>query len=149
MYYPNQFFYPYTIYSPQQCICQSPQSAINEQVAQMNMNTRLQMMQMEQCIQSQIPHMNFPSYTPVATGSLYKSTCVGTVGGAHGYIGGGGAGICVTRNLLDEKMTQYSLKKESWIEKLDKLIFPIDPIRDWVESEIERISKKYAWIDNA
>lgn len=42
MYYPNQFFYPYTIYSPQQCICQSPQSAINEQVAQMNMNTRLQ-----------------------------------------------------------------------------------------------------------
>ena len=153
MYYPNQFFYPYTIYSPQQCICQSPQSAINEQVAQMNMNTRLQMMQMEQCIQSQIPHMNFPSYTPVATGSLYKSTYIGTEGyigsGAHGYIGGGGAGICVTRNLLDGKMTHYSSKKESWIEKLDKLIFPIDPIRGWVESEIERISKKYAWIDNA
>lgn len=52
-------------------------------------------------------------------------------------------------NSLDGKMTQYSSKKESWIEKLDKLIFPIDPIRDWVESEIERISKKYAWIDNA
>lgn len=114
----------------------------------MNMNTRLQMMQMEQCIQSQIPHMNFPSYTPVATGSLYKSTCVGTAGGAHGYIGGGGAGICVTMNLVDGKMIQYSPKKESWIEKLDKLIFPIDPIRDWAESEIERISKKYAWTDN-
>lgn len=149
MYYPNQFFYPYTIYSPQQCICQSPQSAINEQVAQMNMNTRLQMMQMEQCIQSQIPHINFPSYTPVATGRFYKSTCVGTAGGTYGHIGGGGAGICVTMNPLDGKMTQYSSKKESWIEKLDKLIFPIDPIRDWVESEIERISKKYAWIDNA
>lgn len=97
--------------------------------------------------------MNFPSYTPVATGRFYKSTHVGIEGyigsGAHGYIGGGGAGICVTRNLLDGKMIQYSPKKESWIEKLDKLIFLINPIRDWAESEIERISKKYAWIDNA
>lgn len=38
-------------------------------------------------------------------------------------------------------------KRESWIERLDRLIFPADPIRDWVESEIERISRKYAWID--
>lgn len=57
MYYSSQ--YPYTMYSLQQCVCQSPKSAINEQVAQMNMNTRLQMMQMEQCIQNQIPHISF------------------------------------------------------------------------------------------
>ena len=149
MYYPNQFFYPYTIYSSQQCICRQPQSAINEQMAQMNMNTRLQMMQIEQCIQSQIPHTSFSNYTPAAMYNPYGYSCTNAIGGAHGYIGSGGAGICVTINSLDSRMTQYSPKKESWIERMDKLIFPVDPIRDWVESEIERISKKYAWIDYA
>lgn len=55
--------------------------------------------------------------------------------------------FCVTFNPLDSRMTQYYPKEEPLIEKLDKLIFPIDPIRDWVESEVERISKKYAWLN--
>ena len=56
--------------------------------------------------------------------------------------------ITPSYNPVDSSMCQYiPPKRESWIERLDRLIFPADPIRDWVESEIERISKKYAWID--
>ena len=143
--YPNQFFYPLTIYSPQQCICQSPQSAIDEQVIQMNMNDRLQMMEIEQSIQNQNRCINFPSYTPYTTGSLYRSAYA--VGGASGYIGNAGSGFCITFNSLDSRMNEYCSKKESWIEKMDKLIFPNDPIREWVENEVERISRKYAWTD--
>lgn len=54
----------------------------------------------------------------------------------------------MTINALDSRINQYSPKKESWIERLDRLIFPVDPIRDWVENEVERISKQYAWIDH-
>lgn len=53
---------------------------------------------------------------------------------------------CTTFNSLDSRTNEYCFKKESWIEKMDKLIFPNDPIRDWVENEIERISRKYAQI---
>lgn len=106
MYYPNQFFYPYTIYSPQQCVCQ-----------------------------------NLPSCAIYTPGSYYAGV------GASGYIGDSGAGFCVTFNSLDSRMNKYCSKKESWIEKMDKLIFPNDPIRDWVENEVERISRKYAWTD--
>ena len=53
----------------------------------------------------------------------------------------------MTFNSLDSRMNKYCSKKESWIEKMDKLIFPNDPIRDWVENEVERISRKYAWTD--
>lgn len=133
MYYPNQFFYPYTIYSPQQCVCQSYQSAINEQVAQMNMSARLQMLQLEQCIQSQIPYDNLPIHKIYTPGGYYA--------------GGGGSGFCIRFNSLDSRMNECCSKKESWIEKMDKLIFPNDPIRDWVENEVERISRKYAWTD--
>ena len=146
MYYSSQ--YQYTMYSLQQCVCQSPKSAINEQVAQMNMNTRLQMMQMEQCIQNQIPHISFWGYTSAGMWNPCGYPYTGTMGGASGTIGGGGAGACVTINALDSRINQYSPKKESWIERLDRLIFPVDPIRDWVENEVERISKQYAWIDH-
>lgn len=139
--YPNQFFYPYTIYSPQQCVCQSYQSAINEQVAQMNMSARMQMLQLEQCMQSQIPYANLPSCAIYTPGGYYAG------GGASGYIGNAGSGFCMTFNSLDSRMNEYCSKKESWIEKMDKLIFPNDPIRDWVENEVERISRKYAWTD--
>lgn len=118
----------YTIYSPQQCICQSPQSAISEQVAQMNMNTRLQTMQIEQAMQFQTDMINqsINSILP-----YHNSTA-----------------CCATFNRVDSSMCQYMPpKQESWIERLDRLIFPENPIRDWVESEIERISREYAWID--
>ena len=53
---------------------------------------------------------------------------------------------CVTLNSLNSRTNKYCSKKESWIEKMDKLIFPNDPIRDWVENEVERISREYDWI---
>lgn len=59
--------------------------------------------------------------------------------------GGGVAYKCDRAEWIAEKYFGY--RKESLIERLDKLIFPIDPIRGWVENEIERISKKRAWID--
>ena len=36
-------------------------------------------------------------------------------------------------------------KKKLTIYDLDRLIFPFDPIRDWVEKKVKRINKKYAW----
>ena len=64
-------------------------------------------------------------------------------------MGGGGGGVAYTDNRAQWIAERYlGYRKESLIEKLDKLLFPVDPIRDWVESEIERISKKYAYIDN-
>lgn len=38
-------------------------------------------------------------------------------------------------------------KKKLTIYDLDRLIFPFDPIRDWVEKEVKRINKKYAWAE--
>ena len=103
--YPNQFFYPYTIYSPQQCVCQSDfgRTYLSQNVCQAN-SADWYRRQIQQC-------------------------------------------CCVTFNSLDGRMNEYCSKKESWIEKMDKLIFPNDPIRDWVENEVERISRKYAWTD--
>lgn len=64
-------------------------------------------------------------------------------------MGGGGGGVAYKSNRAGWIAERYfGYCKESLIERLDKLIFPIDPIRDWVESEIERISKEYAYIDN-
>lgn len=38
-------------------------------------------------------------------------------------------------------------KKKLTIYDLNQLIFPFDPIRDWVEKEVKRINKKYAWAE--
>lgn len=54
---------------------------------------------------------------------------------------------CGTFNPLDANMCQSFAKKESFQERLYNSVFPIDPIRDWTEKEIERICKKYSWID--
>ena len=54
---------------------------------------------------------------------------------------------CGTFNPIDANMCQKFTKKESLQERLYNSVFPIDPIRDWAEKEIERICKKYSWID--
>ena len=54
---------------------------------------------------------------------------------------------CGTFNPLDANICQKLTKKESLQERLYNSVFPIDPIRDWTEKEIERICKKYSWID--
>lgn len=54
---------------------------------------------------------------------------------------------CCCNIPLSVEICQYNPKKKITIKELDRLIFPIDPIRDWVESEVERISKKYAWLN--
>lgn len=54
---------------------------------------------------------------------------------------------CGTFNPIDASVCQKFTKKESLQERLYNSVFPIDPIRDWTEKEIERICKKYSWID--
>lgn len=54
---------------------------------------------------------------------------------------------CGTLGSLDASVCQSFAKKESLQERLYNSIFPNDPIRDWAEKEIERICKKYSWID--
>lgn len=54
---------------------------------------------------------------------------------------------CGTFNPIDANMCQSFTKKQSLQERLYNSVFPIDPIRDWAEKEIERICKKYYWID--
>lgn len=54
---------------------------------------------------------------------------------------------CGTFNCLDARVCQSFAKKESLQERLYNSVFPIDPIRDWAEKEIERIRKKYSWVD--
>ena len=113
----DQSQYLYTMYSPPQSICWNPESAIALQTMQIEQAMRFQTDMINQSINSITPYYN-------------SMAC------------------CATFNRVDSSMCQYiPPKRESWIERLDRLIFPADPIRDWVESEIERISKKYAWID--
>ena len=38
-------------------------------------------------------------------------------------------------------------KKKLTIYDLNQLIFPFDPIRDWVEKKTKEINKKYAWAE--
>lgn len=38
-------------------------------------------------------------------------------------------------------------KPKTDIFDLDRLIFPEDPIRDWVEKRVAEINAKYAWVD--
>lgn len=40
------------------------------------------------------------------------------------------------------------VKKHYTIYDLDRLIFPEDPIRDWVEKRTKEIEKKFSWADN-
>ena len=54
---------------------------------------------------------------------------------------------CNVFNRIDASMCQKLTKKESLQERLYNSVFPIDPIRDWAEKEIERICKKYSWLD--
>lgn len=54
---------------------------------------------------------------------------------------------CGTFGPLDASVCQRFAKKESFQERLYNSVFPIDPIRDWTEKEIERICKKYSWVD--
>ena len=54
---------------------------------------------------------------------------------------------CNAFSYIDASVCQKFAKKESLQERLYNSVFPIDPIRDWTEKEIERICKKYSWID--
>lgn len=38
-------------------------------------------------------------------------------------------------------------KKKITIYDLDRLIFPFDPIRDWVEKKTKEINEKYSWAE--
>lgn len=42
---------------------------------------------------------------------------------------------------------QHYEKPKTTIFDLDRLIFPEDPIRDWVDKKVSEINAKYAWSD--
>lgn len=42
---------------------------------------------------------------------------------------------------------QHYEKSKTNIFDLDRLIFPEDPIRDWVEKKVSEINAKYAWAE--
>lgn len=44
-------------------------------------------------------------------------------------------------------LSHYEEKPKTDIFDLDRLIFPEDPIRDWVEKRVAEINAKYAWAD--
>ena len=107
----------YTMYSPPQSTCWNPEVPIALQTMQIEQTMQFQTDMINQSINSILPY-----YNPTA--------------------------CCATFNRVDSSMCQYiPPKQESWIERLDRTIFPVDPIRDWAESEIKRISREYAWIN--
>ena len=55
-------------------------------------------------------------------------------------------GIAMAKCCGVPRFSTPKYKKVS-LENLEKELFPNDPIRDWVEKELDRINKKYAWID--
>lgn len=49
---------------------------------------------------------------------------------------------------FDRTINQFEKPKQRLtIYDLDRLIFPEDPIRDWVEKKTKEIDKKFAWAD--
>lgn len=56
---------------------------------------------------------------------------------------------CFCYSALNRNISQIEYKEEKrlTIEELDLLLFPNDPIRDWIKKEIKRIEKKYKWIE--
>lgn len=56
---------------------------------------------------------------------------------------------CFCYSPLDQNISQIEYKKEKrlTIEELDLLLFPNNPIRDWIKKEIKRIEEKYKWIE--
>lgn len=49
---------------------------------------------------------------------------------------------------MRKSIDSFKVKKRYTIYDLDRLIFPEDPIRDWVEKRTKEIEKKFAWADN-
>lgn len=61
----------------------------------------------------------------------------------------------IRQYLLFQQIKQFTKdqkKKRLTIYDLDKLIFPNDPIRDYIEAEIAKIEEKYknmfSWVDD-
>ena len=53
--------------------------------------------------------------------------------------------ISVNENCITDAFKKP--KKKFTIYDIDRLLFPFDPIRDWVEKEVKRINEKYAWAE--
>lgn len=49
---------------------------------------------------------------------------------------------------MSKAIDSFKVKKHYTIYDLDRLIFPEDPIRDWVEKRTKEIEKKFSWADS-
>ena len=50
--------------------------------------------------------------------------------------------------LNENCVVEVPAKKKLTIYDLARLVFPDDPIRDWVEKKTKEINEKYAWADS-
>lgn len=53
----------------------------------------------------------------------------------------------LNQNICQIEYKEEKKEKRLTIEELDLLLFPDNPIRDWIEKEVKRIEEKYKWIE--
>lgn len=47
-------------------------------------------------------------------------------------------------HIPSQSCTIHKEKRKDWIYELDRIIFPDNPIRDYIEAEVKKIKEKYA-----
>lgn len=60
------------------------------------------------------------------------------------YGGIGNQLLASTCNAIPKKSILES--KKLTIEEMDRILFPVNPIRDWAEREQRKIEEKYSWL---
>lgn len=60
------------------------------------------------------------------------------------YGGIGNQLLASTCNAIPKKLILES--KKLTIEEMDRMLFPVNPIRDWAEREQRKIEEKYSWL---
>lgn len=110
-------------------MCQASQDSIlrmqqNIQQAQINASLRMQQSKLNACIATRFNELSYGIDT-----TLYYADNVP-------YFG-----------LNEDCVVETPKKKKLTIYDLARLIFPDDPIRDYVEKKVAEIEERYRWID--
>ena len=72
--------------------------------------------------------MDYPSYPPVIPNAFF----------AYPWYGYSGNSMCYGSGL------QQATQQANIVYELDKILFPENPIRDYIQEEIRKIKEKYA-----
>lgn len=52
--------------------------------------------------------------------------------------------MALCNQIPSQSCTIHREKRKDWIYELDRIIFPDNPIRDYIEAEVKKIKEKYA-----